>query len=174
VKDFKADFTGFAEDLWQLMAECREWLSQNDGMNGYNSYVENVSRQVQAFSQSEMDKGRGVVVDYSLDTYLVPALMSLGKLNAEIIKGSKKRGVWVTTAALKSRIKYMSRGGDVKDNHLKARMTMFGAVPELIRNVRGYLFADVMDEASYLKVIGVMETDEDVEVLAAFEDEQPF
>ena len=173
-EDFKADFTGFENDLWQLMAECRVWLEENGGIEGYNSYVDGVSRQVKEFSQSEMSRGRGAVMDYSLDTYLIPALSSLGKLNAEIIDGRKNRGVWITTAALKTRIRYMSRGGDVKENHLKTKMIALDATPDLIRNVRGYLFKDVMSEAEYAKRIGIAVTDADDKVIQQFQDEGDF
>lgn len=171
--DYRVNFDGFAEELWQIMAECREWIEANS-MEGYRKYVDDVSTMVKNFSQNEMAKGRGQVADYSLDTYLVPALMSLNKLNAEIIKGTKNRGVWITTAAIKTRIKMMSRGGEVKDNHLKSRMIAFGATPEMLRNVRGYLFTGIMDEAAYLKHIGGAETDDDTEVMAKFEDEGNF
>jgi Virulence-associated protein E len=173
-EDFKADFTGFESDLWQLMAECRVWLEENGGMEGYNAYVDKTSRAVKEFSQDEMKKGRGAVVDYTLDTYLVPALSDLGKLNAEILQGTKHRGLWITGAALKTRIKYMGRGGDVKDNHLKARMISIGASAEMIRNVRGYLFKDVMSQSEYETHIGIATTDEDEKVLQKFEDAGEF
>jgi Virulence-associated protein E len=171
--DFKVDFSGFEAELWQIMSECRIWIEEHT-IKGYVKYVDEVSTMVKNFSQNEMAKGRGQVADYSLDTYLVPALMSLAKLNAEIVKGSKYRGVWITTAAIKTRIKMMSRGGEVKDNHLKARMITFGATAEMIRNVRGYLFTGIMDEGAYVKHIGGAETDDDVEVMAKFEDQGDF
>lgn len=167
--DYKVSFEGFDKEIWQVMAECRLWIEKHT-MKGYVKYVDEVSSMVKTFSQNEMAKGRGQVADYSLDTYLVPALMDLGKLNAEIVKGSKYRGVWITTAAIKTRIKMMSRGGEVKDNHLKSRMITFGATPEMLKNVRGYLFTGIMDEAAYLKHIGGAETDDDVEVMAKFAD----
>lgn len=172
-ENFTTDFTGFGDEVWQIMAECRLWVETN-GMKGYIKYVDQVSAMVKEFSKGEMAKGRGQVADYSLDTYLVPALLSLSKLNAEIVKGSKYRGVWITTAAIKTRIRMMSRGGDVKDNHLKARMMVFGAAPEMIRNVRGYLFSGIMDEKDYLHHIGGGMTEEDVEVMQKFEDEGSF
>lgn len=171
--DFTVNFKGFEEDVWQLMAECRKWIEEH-GMDGYRDYVDGVSTKVKEFSQNEMAQGRGQVADYSLDTYLVPALMSLDKLNAEIVKGSKYRGVWITTAAIKTRIKMMSRGGEVKDNHLKARMIVFGATPEMLRNVRGYLFKDVMDEKAYLHHISGAETEDDLEIMTKFEDQGNF
>ena len=171
--NFTVDFTNFEADVWQIMAECHNWIELN-GMDEYRKYVDHVSTQVKEFSQSEMARGRGQVADYSLDTYLVPALMNLGKLNAEVVKGTKYRGMWITTAAIKTRIKTMSRGGDIKDNHLKARMIVFGATPEMIKNVRGYLFTGIMDETAYMKHIGVAETDDDSEIIAKFADQGDF
>ena len=171
--DFKVNFNGFEDELWQVMAECALWIEEHT-MKGYVRYVDEVSTMVKEFSQNEMAKGRGQVADYALDTYLVPALLSLGKLNAEIVQGSKYRGVWITTAAIKTRIKMMSRGADVKDNHLKARMIVFGASPEMLKNVRGYLFSGIMDEKTYLHHIGGGMTEDDVEVMAKFEDSGDF
>lgn len=172
-KDFKAEFDGFADDVWQIMAECAEWVAAN-GMNGYNKYVDGVSRSVKEFSQSEMDRGRGAVVDYSLDTYLTPCLMNLRRLNAEIIDGRKNRGTWVTTAAIRTRIKTMGKGAEIKENHLKTRMIALGATPELIKNVRGYLFRDIMTEEDYLKAIGYQDEDDDTKVLSQYVEEGEF
>ena len=169
--DFKADFTGFEEDLWQLMAECKTWLSENGGMEGYNKYVDNVSKAVKEFSQEEMLRGRGTVLDYTLDTYLVPCLLDLGRLNAEILEGRKNRGVWITTAAIRSRIRYMAKGADIKENHLKTKMTSMGFSSEMIGNVRGYLMHGVMSEKDYLaKITGAnyLTEDDAVEVVTKF------
>lgn len=169
--DFKVDFSNFEKDLWQLMAECRLWLEQNGDIEGYNKYVDSVSKAVKEFSQQEMEQGRGAVVDYTLDTYLVPCLLDLKRLNAEILEGRKNRGVWITTAAIRTRIRYMAKGADIKENHLKTKMTAMGFSSEMIKNVRGYLLPKVMAEKEYMERIQGINyiLDEDaVEVIAKF------
>lgn len=174
-ENFRANFTGFETELWQIMAECKVWMEDNGGLTGYHNYLDSVSQQVKAFSKSEMDSGRGVVADYTLDTYLVPALMDLGKLNASIIEGRTKKGVWITTAALKTRIRSMSRGSEIKDNHLKTQMTAIGAKAEMINNVRGYLFWHIMDEKVYMDhIMAADRGDEDAKFVKQFADDGEF
>jgi hypothetical protein len=173
-EDYVADFTDFDSELWQVMSECRAWLEANNGMDGYNNLVNAVSRDVKEFSQNEMMRGRGAVVDYSLDTYLIPCLMSLRKLNASIIDGRKNKGVWITTAAIRTRIKTMGKGVDIKENHLKTKMLSLGATPELIKNVRGYLFKDIMSEKDYLARIGCVGDDGEEESEIKFTEDEEF
>lgn len=173
-EEFKVDFTGFDDDLLQIMAECREWLVANDGIDGYHGYVDSVSKDVKAFSRDEMSRGRGVVMDYTLDTYLIPCLLSLGKLNATIVEGRKNRGVWITTAAIKTRIKTLGRGAEMKENHLRIRMISLGATPELIQNVRGYLFKDVMTEGAYMERIKGGIEDDIEKIIEQFRDDGEF
>lgn len=173
-EDFKADFTGFEGDIWQIMAECKQWLEDNNGLEGYREYVGKVSKEVKEFSQVEMAAARGIIKDSALETYLIPALSKLAALDAEIVEGRVKRGVWITTAKLKSRIRAMSRGSEIKDNHLKNHMTALGAEPEMIANCRGYLFRGVMTEEDYAKIIHRGETDDDTKVIARFEQEDGF
>jgi hypothetical protein len=174
--DFRADFTGFADDVWQLMAEAKAWLEANGGLSGYHNYVDSTSQKVKEFSRSEMEQGRGVVGDYALDTYLVPALKDLGKLNACILNGRVKKGVWITGANLKTRIRMMSRGSEVKDNHLKTQMIVLGAKADMVDNVRGYLFANIMDEKAYLRHISRadIDDDDDVKIEMQFTDQGDF
>jgi len=72
--DFSADFTGFADDLWQIMAEAAEWFDEN-GEDGYMAFVNNVSKQVIAFSADQVSKESGVVEDDLVSPYIDEALI---------------------------------------------------------------------------------------------------
>jgi len=74
-EDFRANFDGFEENFWQLMAEARAWVEAN-GVDGYNAMARDVSGQVFLFSQSEMKAGRGVVKDDSVLPFVPAALDS--------------------------------------------------------------------------------------------------
>lgn len=172
--DFVADFSTFDVDLWQIMAECRIWMELNGGIDGYNDLVRVVSKQVKDFSQSEMERGRGVVADYTLDAYLVPALLDLHKLNASVVDGRKNKGIFITTANLTTRLKAISRGGSIKDNHLKTRMIALGALYATIENCRGYIFPDIMTDKDYLSFIKGNENETKSEILKTFSDDEGF
>lgn len=172
--DYRSDFTGFAEDVWQIMAECKKWMDENGGLEGYHKLVDVTSQKVKEFSRGEMERGRGVVADQALDTYLVPALLDLGKLNASVVTGRVKKGIWMTTANLKTRIRMMSRGSEIKENHLKVQMIALGAKADIIDNIRGYLFPNVMDENAYLKHIKRGENEEDSKIVQQFTDSDGF
>ena len=172
--NFRADFSGFADDVWQIMAECKLWLEENGGLDGYHKYLRGVSDEVKEFSKNEMERGRGVVEDFTLGSYLVPALMDLRKLNACITDGRIKKGIWIKTAMLKTRIRMMSRGSEIKDNHLKTQMVALGFKPDMIDNIRGYLMWHVMSEEDYLKKLSGTGAEEETKFVAEFEDEPDF
>lgn len=59
---FKADFTNFEEDVWQLLAEAKDWFDR-EGVNNYKKLVDDVSNKVKKFSQYEMDNMRGTAAN---------------------------------------------------------------------------------------------------------------
>ncbi len=76
---FQINFDGFESELWQIMSECRAWLAAHNGMTGYLSLVNDVSRRVSDFSRYEMQKARGVIKDDVLETHILTALQYCAK-----------------------------------------------------------------------------------------------
>lgn len=149
-KDFKADFTGFEKDVWQILAECRHWFEENGGMEGYKAYVDMVSKKVADFNYNEMTSNRGTPRDQALDAYLTEALLTTDK---EIINKRKNQGVFVRTGRIISRIKELSRGIAVMDNRLKMRMIALGAREAMVDNSRGYLFDGCMSDHDFVNIV---------------------
>lgn len=160
-EDFKMDFTGFAEDLWQLMAEAAHWVEASGGLDGYREFIDSVSDDVKKFSKAEMASARGTIRDYAAETYLMPALLEPGKVGYTILKGRVNDGLWISTADLKGRIREISRNVDVKENHLKTAMVALGAEICQFKNVKGYLFRDIVTPKQLIEKLTTSENDED-------------
>ena len=71
----KADFTHFAEDVWQIMAECRQWMNEHD-YYGYLELVKHTNRELGEFSIEEMKGARGVVKDENVEQFLKEILIN--------------------------------------------------------------------------------------------------
>lgn len=69
---WRADFTGFADDLWSIMAECHKIVSADP--NYYGELVDQTSIAVREFNAEEMKSGRGILGEGSaidvLDTII--------------------------------------------------------------------------------------------------------
>ena len=72
--DFVADFTGFEEDLWQMMAEAAKWMDDN-GEEGYIEFIKGLIRKVSVFSADQVMKEAGVVEDELVSPYIDEALI---------------------------------------------------------------------------------------------------
>jgi hypothetical protein len=149
-EEYKADFTGFAEDVWAIMAECAAWLDANGGKAGYEKFVDEVSARVRNFNSSEMNANRGTPRDQALDNHLVEALLTCER---KIINKRINKGMWVSSGKVSVRIKEISRGVNVMDNRLKIRMTALGARECQIDNTKGYIFDDIMDDEVFTDMI---------------------
>jgi len=158
---YSADFTGFVDDLWQIMAECREWLHANDGMSGYNKFVGEVVKEVAAFNLTEMNNNRGTPRDQALENYLTEALMSIEVM---FYNRRVKKGAFVKTGDISSRITDLSRGHRVMDNRLKVRMLAMGAKPEQMDGYKGYMFEGVMDDVEYMGRVIAADSTEDEDI----------
>lgn len=148
--EFKADFTGFEADLWQILAECRHWVEENGGLEGYRQFVDSVSKKVAAFNHNEMINNRGTPRDQALDSFLTEALLTSEK---DIINKRKNQGMFVKTGKIIARIKELSRGIAVMDNKLKSRMISLGAREATIDNTRGYIFDSCMTDKDFNDIV---------------------
>lgn len=148
--DFKADFTGFADDLWQIMAECRAWIEKNGGLEGYRKFVDKVSKDVAEFNNGEMQNNRGTPRDQALDSYLTEALLTSEK---DILNKRKNQGVFIKSGRVISRIKELSRGITIMDNRLKLRMISLGAREVTVDNTRGYIFDGCMTDMAFCDIV---------------------
>lgn len=129
-EQFKVDFSNFAEDLWQVMAECREWMNENK-MKGYVEFVNETSAAVSEFSQYEMRNARGVVRDELIDTNLIQVLlMSDYEKHAE-------RGWFLTTSEIRQRFLKMERQAP-HARSMVPHMTKLGYAQGMYRNIRGW------------------------------------
>jgi Virulence-associated protein E len=156
---FKADFSGFEDKVWQMMAECRAWMKAEGGAAGYNDYVNSVIPMVAAFSRNEMSKDRGTIKDEPLDVFLIPALNVCKVIE---LQRRKNTGVWLSTGEIVTKVALTSRNKcDVKMNHLPPKMALLGAEPCMINNVKGYLFRNVMTKDELVKHLRGPDTEED-------------
>lgn len=158
---FKVNFDGFDEMVWQIMAECKEWMQEHK-YDGYVKFVDEVSNLVRDFNKKEMDMGRGIIRDDTVDTYLLDFL-----LKAEYEK--KKNYGWVV---LTKTIKSMYTEAKLKvphDKSLKTLMTSLGYEQSGIGGFKGYMLPFVKDnengeDLTYLKTMLFMRckvTDDD-------------
>jgi hypothetical protein len=92
-QDYKADFKNFENSLWQIMAECRAWMKEND-FSGYIKVVDAVSEHVLKFSAKEQKELRGTIRDSFIENNLQEILLGCKWKN--ITKGGKVQG-WFTS-----------------------------------------------------------------------------
>jgi hypothetical protein len=137
-----------AAAVWPIMAECREWMTVNGGFDGYLKMVTDVAKKVFEFNKNEMDLDRGTIRDDDLDTFLIPALRIC---KATELNRAKNKGVFIETKEIVNKVSLVSRDKvRVKMNHLPPKMKLLGGESELINNVKGYIFRDIMKYADFL------------------------
>lgn len=156
--DFAADFTGFADDLWQIMAEAAVWFEDN-GEEGYNAFVRSVSKQVFAFSQSEMAGDRGTIRDDNMDTYLVPTLKDCPKF----LYKRHNRDACVGIRLNDFKKYFMDTHRHVKPNwkHLKNKLMSLGGIEHVFTGgYPGYLFEKFITITDFEARIGDVDFDD--------------
>lgn len=94
--DWKADFSIFDDEVWQIMAECREWFDDN-GQKGYNDFVGECSKLVSEFSAAEVAAGRGIIRDENTEAGLNKILLSCKYIE---IAGRKNAGMFISNTEL--------------------------------------------------------------------------
>lgn len=154
-QDFEAIFDDkerdicFEDDVWQIMAECAEWMDEN-GESGYGAFVREVVRQVLEFNKGEMAAERGIVVDGDIETYLDAALR---KVKLEIVNmrdGSGKTCVRVDRIELLDMIHGLSNGkARIHPNGLRKAMAARGADEVKPMGVQKYRFAKLADQKAF-------------------------
>ena len=145
---YSADFTGFRNKVWQIMAEARVWMSKNGGIEGYNKLFNSVSKKVEQFSRDEMAKDRGTIRDDSLDAYLTDALRII---KPRVIAGTKYKGLFVASGEIETKLAIVSRNKvNLNWQHLPPKMAVFGAEKRCFGKDNGYFFSGMKDEKEYL------------------------
>jgi hypothetical protein len=171
-QDFAADFTGFEDDLWQIMAEAATWFEDHN-VEGYNLFVRSVVKQVFAFSQSEMAGDRGTIRDDVMDTYLVPMLKDGPKFVWKTKQGATSIGV--RTGDFKRY--FMDTLKHVKPNwkHLKNKMMALGAAEYVFTGgYAGFIFPKYQTLEDFSKNIGLMDFESDGDESEKEDGKEPF
>jgi hypothetical protein len=151
-QDFEAIFDDkergicFEDDVWQIMAECAEWMDEN-GESGYEAFVRDVVRQVLEFNKGEMAAERGIVVDGDIETYLDAALRKVNLETVNMRDGSGKTYVRVDRIKLLDVIHELSHGkAKIHSSGLRKAMAARGAVEVKPSGVPKYRFANLEDK----------------------------
>ncbi|WP_322040803.1 VapE domain-containing protein [Burkholderia diffusa] len=156
-QDFEAIFDDkergicFEDDVWQIMAECAEWMNDN-GESGYGAFVREVVRQVLEFNKGEMAAERGIVVDGDIETYLDLALSKVKLETVQMRDGSGSTCVRVDRVELLDVIHGLSNGkAKIHPNGLRKAMAARGADEVKPSGVPKYRFAKLADQAAFDK-----------------------
>lgn len=127
---FKVNFSNFETDVWQAMAECREWMNKH-GFEGYKKFVDEVSDMVRDFNKKEMELGRGIVRDDKLDAFLMEILAKVDYIH-------RPTGWMVTTANI-MRGFAAEKLNPPHARSLKGNMERFGYEQHVFAGSRGYI-----------------------------------
>ena len=144
-EEFSIDYTGFSEEFWQMMAECRRWMDSRKE-DGYKAFVTSVVQGVKDFSAYEMKSDRGTIRDDTLDAYLPTVMLNAPK---ELIESKRKgRGIFVKTMDILEGFARYKEKPKVIPNHLKLKIAAIGGEPATMGNQRGYWFTcyDSLDD----------------------------
>jgi hypothetical protein len=71
-----ADFEPIKRDIWQMFAECRDYIDTH-GLKGYREFLREASKLLNDWSLTEMKAGRYTVRDDVVEPYIVGALASV-------------------------------------------------------------------------------------------------
>jgi len=126
----KVDFSNFKEDLWQAMAECRDWM-QEHGAAGYANLISKVNTEVQKFSMGEMSRARGVTRDDGLDLNLKQVLFGCEYITS-------RDGIFVPTHEILRVFQILTRR-EPFSRTLAPHMKSLGFEPKQ-KYARGWLF----------------------------------
>lgn len=172
-EDFRADFSNFESEFWQLMAEARAWVEAN-GVDGYNAMARDVSGKVFQFSQGEMKAGRGVVKDDSVLPFVPAALSNAPCREIASRKGTGAAYVFYDRVDLVAAIKLAS--GDIDPTRekrflkdLEKACGMLGDGVPAKRDcgrVPGFAFYHHPTKGSLLAAIGVTGERDKVKVIS--------
>jgi hypothetical protein len=158
--DFKVNFDGFEDDLWQIMAEMRAWLENNGGLKGYQKYVDSVSVKVAAYNRTERDQGRGTALNPVLSRHLMPAIRDCSKRAITERKDKQRRGVVIRCTDLDQVYRRRSIEA-VNWEHARPIISAIkGEEKRLPGNVAGYFFPEYESVDAFNEYIDSIGSDE--------------
>lgn len=103
---WKADFSTFEQDVWQLMAEVRHEM-QKGGPSVYQDLVSIVSRAVAAFSKDELMAGRGIIKDENMDMAVRELITGV---DIHLVDGNKYQGFFIHSTEIMNAWNKTQRG----------------------------------------------------------------
>ena len=138
---WKVDFEGFEANVWQIMAECREWMREK-GDVGYNEFIGSLTLDITEFSDKEMESGRGTIKDETMDSALREILLGV---EMEKIDGMKNKGFFIRNQSLLAAWNKTQRGTLNNASLARTLKTMHWNKINLAGHGRGY-FLKVSEE----------------------------
>lgn len=148
---WKADFTNFDKHIWQIMAEVRHHMQK--GQHVYDNLVSEVSRLVSAFSREEMEKGRGIIKDETMEFALREIVMGV---ELRVLDGNKNKGVFMHGGDLLNAWNRTQRGTLNNASCLRVMRVMGWEKTIIGGHGRGYLFrkTQVIHGCKYAAFLG--------------------
>jgi hypothetical protein len=156
----------FEADVLQLLAEARDWYAKN-GADAYTKLVSTTSDAVAAFSQVEVARGSGTILDQVIETYLHQALREVvlrvvARRGAP--SGAKKTAVCVDRLDLvKALDEVAGKGLNINFAALKRAMLAYGGEEVSPSGKYSYRFAACADAAEFAAMLNGPESSEKVE-----------
>lgn len=139
--DWSADFSNFDYNVWQLMAEAKEWMLEN-GDEGYHAYVKQCSAAVGSYSAGEMKRGSGIIRDDNTETVL-QTLMLIAEY--KVVSGAVNQGVFISNAEILRHWRKITNA-PINYHAIKRTLTAYGYEFMLMKaHGRGYLLRNKMD-----------------------------
>lgn len=142
---WRADFEGFDEAVWNIMAECR-FEMQRMGQKGYVEFVGEVTREIAAFSHSELQAGRGTIKDETMESAARELIMGVTMAKVE---GNKHKGFFIRNPDILAGWNRTQRGSINNASMTRTMRTLGWAKANVSGLGRGWIFnvsADVIDD----------------------------
>lgn len=129
----------FEADVWQIMAECAEWFDDN-GEEGYNRLVGDVSSKVSVFNGVERAANRGTIHDPDVEAFLIDAIIRSEKRLIRKRDGSGRVGVAIRQSDLIIAFKDVSQVRNPNHRHIALAMKALHADEQKTQNRLAYYF----------------------------------
>lgn len=129
----------FEADVWQIMAECAEWFAEN-GEEGYNQLVGDVSSKVSVFNSVERAANRGTIHDPDVEAFLTDAIIRSEKRLIRKRDGSGRVGVAIRQSDLIIAFKDVSQVRNPNHRHIALAMKALHADEQKTQNRLAYYF----------------------------------
>lgn len=152
----------FEADVWQIMAECAEWFDDN-GEEGYNQLVKNVSGKVSVFNGVERAANRGTIHDPDVEAFLIEAIIRSEKRLIRKRDGSGRVGVAIRQSDLIIAFKDVSQVRNPNHRHISLAMKAYHAEEQKTQNRLAYYFDGYESIEAFNQFISGESNDEVVE-----------